>query len=181
VFPQSEGDCGNLVCLPPSGWFFPIGATTVNCFGVGWGGQIVGHCSFQVTVRATPDFQDDDAPIGALIPIDNPFGGLRGKPVPADNDGFFEVDVFDTCDPQPYLIIGVEPGGARVAGEAGKEFFAGPFRKGSRIKITESPGAKPECSSIAAGTVSHVKVDGPAVFFAVDAAGNASKPTLVAR
>ncbi|MBI2928018.1 MAG: hypothetical protein HYY24_20270 [Verrucomicrobia bacterium] len=181
TFPSSFGDCGTLICLPPSGAFFPIGTTTVDCYGVGWGGQIVGHCSFQVIVWAIGDLQDNAPPIGDLIGIKNPLGGSGEKARPAGKEGFFEVDVSDTCDPQPYVLIGVlqNTSGATVA--AADEFLAGPFPKGSRLKITETRGGKAECIPIADGTMSHVKLNGPAVFFAVDAAGNASKPQLVPR
>lgn len=50
--PSSTGDCGTVVCSPPSGSTFPNGITTVTC-----GGDSGSPCSFTVTViggDATP-------------------------------------------------------------------------------------------------------------------------------
>ncbi|MGH9802175.1 MAG: HYR domain-containing protein, partial [Blastocatellia bacterium] len=46
--PESPQACGNVICNPPSGSFFPAGITTVTCSS-GNGG----HCSFKITVTGT--------------------------------------------------------------------------------------------------------------------------------
>lgn len=46
AFDPTTGDCGTVVCDPPSGSFFPIGSTTVTC--VSEGGK---SCSFNITVE----------------------------------------------------------------------------------------------------------------------------------
>ena len=46
--PTTSGTCGPVVCSPPSGSFFPIGTTAVNCTASGGG-----ICSFNVTVTGT--------------------------------------------------------------------------------------------------------------------------------
>jgi hypothetical protein len=46
--PTVSGDCGTVTCSPPSGSFFPVGATAVNCEST-TGSQ----CSFTVTVNDT--------------------------------------------------------------------------------------------------------------------------------
>ena len=45
--PTTTGDCGSnaVVCVPPSGSFFPVGTTTVTCTA-----QVGTNCSFLVTV-----------------------------------------------------------------------------------------------------------------------------------
>ncbi|MCB9378218.1 MAG: proprotein convertase P-domain-containing protein [Holophagales bacterium] len=52
--PTTNGDCGPIVCTPPSGGFFPVGTTPVLCVedvGEGGGGGPV--CGFDVTVNDT--------------------------------------------------------------------------------------------------------------------------------
>jgi len=59
--PTTSGTCGTVTCSPPSGSFFPVGATTVNCSEQvstptgGAGPAIVtgASCSFTVTVNDT--------------------------------------------------------------------------------------------------------------------------------
>ena len=46
--PTTSGDCGTVSCSPPSGSFFPMGTTTVNCSATGGG-----NCSFTVTITGT--------------------------------------------------------------------------------------------------------------------------------
>jgi len=46
--PQTNGECGTVTCIPPSGWTFLVGTTTVNCTSSEGGGA----CSFTVTVNA---------------------------------------------------------------------------------------------------------------------------------
>ena len=46
--PTTSGTCGPVSCSPPSGSFFPIGTTMVNCMASGGG-----ICSFNVTITGT--------------------------------------------------------------------------------------------------------------------------------
>src|SRR5215510_572678 len=51
--PTTSGDlsCGTVTCTPPSGSFFPVGMTTVNCDAAGTAANP--DCSFTVTVNDT--------------------------------------------------------------------------------------------------------------------------------
>ena len=51
--PTTSGDCGTITCTPPSGSFFPVGTTTVNCTDVVVPGRSGAACSFAVTVNDT--------------------------------------------------------------------------------------------------------------------------------
>lgn len=52
--PTTNGDCGPIVCTPPSGSFFPVGATPILCFeDAGEGGGGGSTCGFDVTVNDT--------------------------------------------------------------------------------------------------------------------------------
>jgi hypothetical protein len=46
--PTTSGECGTVNCSPPSGSFFPVGTTTVNC-----ASSAEPSCSFTVTVNDT--------------------------------------------------------------------------------------------------------------------------------
>jgi CSLREA domain-containing protein len=52
--PMTTGDCGTVVCTPPSGSFFPVGTTTVTCKSNNGAGPEM--CTFNVTVT------DDQSP-----------------------------------------------------------------------------------------------------------------------
>lgn len=55
--PTPSGDCGPVICTPPSGSFYPLGSTPVTCFedfpDVGEGTPGGASCSFSVTVFDT--------------------------------------------------------------------------------------------------------------------------------
>ena len=53
VVPDLSGGCPDVAtaCSPPSGSFFPVGTTTVNCLATNLAGGIVGQCFLQVTVN----------------------------------------------------------------------------------------------------------------------------------
>lgn len=58
--PVSIGDCGVITCSPPSGSFFPIGTTTVNCTSAGGA-----SCSFSVKVNLC--LQDETIPGNSVL------------------------------------------------------------------------------------------------------------------
>ncbi len=51
--PTTTGDCGPVTCVPPSGSFFPVGTTTVNCAETFVDNRGGATCSFTVTVNDT--------------------------------------------------------------------------------------------------------------------------------
>ncbi len=55
--PILSGDCvkgAQVQCQPPSGSFFPLGTTTVQCTATGPDGKVVATCAFTVTVNCAP-------------------------------------------------------------------------------------------------------------------------------
>ena len=90
------------ICTPPSGSFFPIGSTVVNCTGVDDAGN-TSHCSFIVTIRFTPaDTPPEiECPDNLLVEATGPDGAIVDYPVPA---------VSDVEDPSPVVICDPESG-----------------------------------------------------------------------
>src|SRR5262249_24362156 len=80
--PTTTGDCGDVICNPPSGSFFPVGTTTVTCVT-----EAGPDCSFTVTVVDTTPPQ-----------ITCPANIVPNAPAPGQCAFVpFSVSAFDTC------------------------------------------------------------------------------------
>jgi len=84
-------------------------------------------------------------------------------------DGFYQLGVWDNCDPDPMIYVTEWPSGV----------VFGPFPHGTTVKITEDPDAVPVCKKMGssrgrAGRVDwHIILRTDAAIWGVDASGNA--------
>jgi hypothetical protein len=119
-----------------------------------------GTASRTVTKR----WADLTPPEGVCSPTTNPAGK---KEPPADNeDGFFELTAADAVDPDPEIF---------VRDSASPAVF-GPFPSGTKIKLTQAPGATPSIKPGAGVIDWHIKLKGDAIVVAVDDSDNESDP-----
>jgi hypothetical protein len=138
-------------------------------------------CTVTAVVDGTPratqtirvSVSDLTAPTGRCTPTTNPAGK---KVPPAGNnprsgqnpDGFYLLSVSDNLDPSPQIFIDDMRSAA----------VFGPFPDGTKIKLTQAPGAKPS-QRPGAGVIDwKIKLKGDAALFFVDASGNVSGPVL---
>ena len=114
---------------------------------------------------------DATAPVAACVPTTNPSGKnipRAGKnPKSGQNpDGFYELTATDQVDPNPQIFIH----------DSGSSFVAGPFDNGTKIKLVQAPGAKPNVKPGAGVIDWKIKLKGDALLVAIDASGNAAAP-----
>lgn len=100
---DAEGGESEVVCNPPSGAFFPIGTTVVNCSTIGGG-----SCSFTVTVRYNfkgffPPLSDlpevNLADAGSAIPVKFSLSGDQGLGIFAKGFPASGVIACDSSEP----------------------------------------------------------------------------------
>lgn len=113
--------------------------------------------------------RDEDAPpTVACTEGTNP----GGKNVPRagqkskgqNEDGFYMLLAIDDNDPAPQIFVSDANGSGPF----------GPFSAGDTVKITESPGGKPNSKPMAGVVVAHIRLTGDAIVTATDAAGNSA-------
>ena len=81
-------------------------------------------------------------------------------------DGFYVLTAIDAVDPNPTVTLTDSVSGATF----------GPFPSGTKIKLTQAPGATPD-QKPGPGVIDwHIKVQGDALLTATDASGNTSAP-----
>jgi hypothetical protein len=91
--PTSQGTTGEVTCVPPSGSFFPVGTTTVNC-----SSQSGAVCSFDVTVN------DAEGPaIGGASASPSTLGPPDHRMVPVT----VQYTLADGCTPSAQLTSGL--------------------------------------------------------------------------
>ncbi len=110
------------------------------------------------------EWADLTAPEGACSPTTNP----GGKNVPPANneDGFFELTATDAVDPDPDIFVH----------DSASSAVFGPFASGTKIKLTQAPGATPSIKPGAGVIDWMIKLKGDAILVAVDGSGNESDP-----
>jgi hypothetical protein len=138
-------------------------------------------CTVTAVVDGTPratqtirvSVRDLTAPTGSCTPTTNPAGK---KVPPAGNnpksgqnpDGFYLLSVSDALDPSPQIFIH----------DTGSAAVFGPFPDGTKIKLTQAPGARPS-QRPGPGVIDwKIKLKGDAALFFEDASGNVSGPVL---
>ena len=138
-------------------------------------------CTVTAVVDGTPratqtvrvGVSDLTAPTGSCTPTTNPAGKKvppAGKnPKSGQNpDGFYLLSVSDNLDPSPQIFID----------DTGSAAVFGPFPDGTKIKLTQAPGAKPS-QKPGAGVIDwKIKLKGDAALFFEDASGNVSGPVF---
>lgn len=138
-------------------------------------------CTVTAVVDGTPratqtvrvGVSDLTAPTGTCTPTTNPAGKKvppAGKnPKSGQNpDGFYLLSVSDNLDPSPQIFID----------DTGSAAVFGPYPDGTKIKLTQAPGAKPS-QKPGAGVIDwKIKLKGDAALFFEDASGNVSGPVF---
>lgn len=114
---------------------------------------------------------DTTPPTAACTPTTNPSG--RNVPAAPGNggqgqnqDGFYQLLGRDIVDPNPQIFVTDDASGA----------VFGPFAIGTKIKLTQAPGATPSIKAGPGAIDWHITLKGDAIVTAVDAAGNVSAP-----
>ncbi|HET9017866.1 MAG TPA: hypothetical protein VFN57_19855, partial [Thermomicrobiaceae bacterium] len=126
---------------------------------------------FTETIAITVN--DITPPVPACEPGTNPAGknvpGSNANPKAGQNpDGFYLLTATDNVDAASALKL-------YVADSAGS-FVAGPYASGTTVKITQAPGATPSATPMAGAVSAHITLNGDALVYAVDTAGNQSAP-----
>ena len=154
----------SVVCVPPSGFAFPKGTTSVTCTATDASGNTA-QCRFNVTVL------DKEPPRVSCQPGPNPSG--KNVPRAGQNprsgqnpDGFYKVLAQDNCDPAPKIYVK----------DSASSFVAGPFASGTNLKIVQAPGAPPRQQPGPGVITAHITLRGDALVDAVDVDGNVSSP-----
>ncbi len=127
---------------------------------------------FSVVVTVT--IVDETPPGVACIPTTNPSGkkvptapakGAQGQ----NQDGFYQLLARDIADPNPQVFL--------TDSATGTVF--GPFASGTKIKLTQAPGADPKIKPGPGVIDWHITIPGDAVVIAIDASGNVAKTSCL--
>jgi hypothetical protein len=121
--------------------------------------------------RATKEWRDTTPPVARCTATTNPSGGnvppAGSNPASGQNpDGFYELTATDAVDPDPQIF---------VRDSASSAVF-GPFPSGTKIKLTQAPGATPTIKPGPGVIDWHITLKGDALLVAVDDSGNESAP-----
>jgi hypothetical protein len=103
----------------------------------------------------------DHEPVRQNVPPagDNPKSGQNP-------DGFYELTAVDAVDPNPRITLR----------DSGSSAVFGPFLNGTKIKLTQAPGADPS-QKPGPGVIDwHITIKGDGLMFATDASGNVAGP-----
>lgn len=120
--------------------------------------------SVQACDDAEKKWVDTTAPSVTCEQTTNPSGG--NVPPAKNPDGFYVLRATDAVDPHPQLFVR----------DSGSSAVFGPFDSGTRIKLTQAPGATPS-KKPGAGVIDwHITLKGDALVTATDASGNTSAP-----
>lgn len=119
----------------------------------------------------TKEWRDTTPPDAACPPTNNPSGG--NVPPAGDNppsgqnpDGFYGLTATDAVDPNPTISIH----------DSASSAVFGPFPDGTKIKLTQAPGATPSQRPGTGDIDWKIKLNGDAEVFATDASGNVAGP-----
>ena len=116
------------------------------------------------TRTATKRWADLTPPEGGCPPTTNPAG--KKVPPATNEDGFFELTADDVVDPNPQIFVR----------DSGSSAEFGPFPSGTKIKLTQAPGATPNVKPGPGVIDWHITLKGDAIVVAVDASDNESDP-----
>ena len=118
---------------------------------------------------ATKQWVDTTPPVVACTPTTNPSGGnvppAGQNPKSGQNpDGFYVLTATDAVDPNPSLTLA----------DSGSTATFGPFASGTKIELTQAPGATPR-QKPGPGVIDwHITIKGDGSLTATDASGNVS-------
>lgn len=133
---------------------------------------------------AQKHWRDTTPPQVSCVETTNPHGlkvppagstTLPGSKGGQNEDGFYLVRAVDAVDPDPQIFV------QGTSGNPTPPF--GPYSSGTKLKITEAPGATPSSKPMGSSTgqagaiAAHITLDSDAVVTAVDFSGNAASVT----
>jgi HYR domain len=145
-------------CTPPSGSLFPLGSTLVTCTATDAAGNTGSDTAIMTVVDTT-------APAARCIETTNPSGKNVPRARNTNPDGFYQLLAADIVDVSPDIFI-------RDSADPSVEF--GPFPSGTKIKLTQAPGAT-QSQKPGPGAIDwHIKLKGDALLVATDSSGNES-------
>lgn len=148
-------------------------------------GTLVGPGTYTITVTATDaagnqstctttfTVVDTTTPEASCIATTNPSGNnvpyAGNNPKSGQNpDGFYQLFGKDNCTNTASVQIFVK--------DSASSFVAGPYAPGTKVKITQAPGATPNEKKMAGEISAHITLNGDALVYAVDSAGNQGAP-----
>ena len=121
------------------------------------------------TEQVSKEWRDTTPPVVSCRPTTNPSGNnvppAGNNPSSGQNpDGFYVLGAIDDVDPTPDITIR----------DTGSSFVAGPYANGTKIKLTQAPGATPNVKPGPGVIDWHVTLKGDAVVTATDGSGNSA-------
>jgi hypothetical protein len=124
------------------------------------------------TRTVTKTWADLTAPVASCTPTTNPSGKntppAGNNPSSGENpDGFYILTATDAVDPHPTVTVS----------DTASSFVAGPYASGTKIKLTQAPGATPNVKPGAGDIDWHITLKGDAVVTATDSSGNTASVT----
>ncbi|HUG64009.1 MAG TPA: hypothetical protein VMK83_02210, partial [Gaiellaceae bacterium] len=121
------------------------------------------------TEQATKEWEDTTPPVVTCEPTTNPSGKnippAGNNPKSGQNpDGFYVLLATDDVDPNPEITVS----------DTGSSFVFGPYEDGTKIKLTQAPGATPNAKPGPGEIDWHITLSGDAVVTATDGSGNSA-------
>ncbi|MFO7573218.1 MAG: vWA domain-containing protein [Gaiellaceae bacterium] len=121
------------------------------------------------TEQVTKRWVDTTPPVGACSPTTNPSGknvppAGTNPPSGQNPDGFYVLTATDDVDPNPQITIA----------DTGSSFVAGPYASGTKIKLIQAPGAKPNAKPGPGVIDWQITLKGDALVTATDSSGNST-------
>jgi hypothetical protein len=126
------------------------------------------------TRQVTKTWADLTPPTVSCQPTTNPSGNnippAGENPKSGQNpDGFYILLARDVLDPNPDITVD----------DSASSFVAGPYPSGTKIKLTQAPGATPNAKPGPGEIDWHITLNGDAIVIATDAAGNSTSVTCL--
>ena len=121
------------------------------------------------TEQVTKEWEDTTPPVVSCRPTTNPSGNnippAGNNPKSGQNpDEFYVLLAIDDVDPNPDITVA----------DTGSSFVAGPYASGTKIKLTQAPGANPNVKPGPGEIDWHITLKGDAVVTATDGSGNSA-------
>ena len=121
------------------------------------------------TRMVTKRWADLTPPVVSCQPTTNPSGNnippAGENPKSGQNpDGFYILLATDLVDPNPQIRVR----------DSASSFVAGPYVSGTKIKLTQAPGAKPNAKPGPGEIDWHITLKGDAIVTATDSSGNST-------
>lgn len=171
----ATGACSPVDCKTDAGgqvtftYSVPVAPTSLGADTISASVTLADPTGATDTEQVTKTWADTTAPVLTCTPTTNPSGGnvppAGNNPKSGQNpDGFYLLTATDAVDPNPAI---------RVA-DTGSSFVAGPYASGTKIKLTQAPGATPNAKPGPGVIDWHITLKGDATVTATDGSGNTS-------